>query len=150
MTISWLLGTLMLWIPVTISLRNDGVFFASFSQPTMLLWLLLEYASLAGLGFFAGVFTSLWWVVWLCRRSNGAPFTVGDHVTILVGPHAGTMTTVYELTRGQAGNLLPKLDLGATCREKYLDIFEDYTLIRTLSPEARPNNVSASLNHVIL
>ncbi len=44
---------------------------------------------------------------------------------------AGTTTTVYELTRGQAGDLLARVELSAEAREKYLDIFDDFTLLRT-------------------
>lgn len=130
MTISWMLGTLMLWIPVTISLYCDGVFPAVFTKLPSFLLLLLAYACLSGLGFFVGAFTVLRLVFRVCRFINGAPFAVGDYVTILTGPRAGTTARVYELTTGQGGNLLPRLDLGAEIAAKYLDIFEDYSLLR--------------------
>ena len=130
MTISWVLGTFMLWIPATISLRRDGVFPAVFTELTPCLLLLLAYACLSGLGFFAGTFTAFWLVVRVCSFINGAPFAVGDYATILTGPRVGTTARVYELITGQGGNLLPRLDLGADVAAKYLDIFEDYSLLR--------------------
>ena len=135
MTISWVLGTFMLWIPATISFRREGVFPAVFTEVTSVLCLLLGYACLSGLGFFAGVFTVFWLVVRVCRRINGAPFAVGDYVTILTGPRAGTVARVYELTVGQGGDLLPRLDLGADVAAKYLDIFDDYSLLRQSSDD---------------
>ena len=140
MTISWVLGTLMLWIPATISLRREGVFPAVLTEVTSVLCLLLAYACLSGLGFFAGVFTVAWLVCRVCRRINGAPFIVGDYVTIIIGPRAGTVARVYELTVGQAGDLLPRLDLGAEVAAKYLDIFDDYTLLRQSSNRTDSNN----------
>ena len=71
-----------------------------------------------------------WLVVRLSRRINGAPFAIGDFVTILAGPKTGTVARVYDLTRGQGGDLLPRLDLGNEARDKYLDIFDDHTLLR--------------------
>ncbi len=130
MTIAWVLGTLMLWIPATVSLRRDGVFPAVFTELTTFLFLLLAYACLSGLGFFAGAFTVLWLVFRVCRFVNGAPFAVGDYATILSGPRAGTTARVYELTIGQGGDPLPRLDLGPEVAAKYGDIFEDYTLLR--------------------
>jgi hypothetical protein len=132
--ICWLLGTFILWIPATVSLRRAEVFPAVFSEFTAVLWLLLGYACLSGLGFFVGAFMLSWFVIRVCRRFNGAPFVPGDRVTILIGPRVGTVATVYELTRGQGGDLLPRLDIGAESREKYLDIFDDYTLLRHAPP----------------
>ena len=130
MTISWVLGTLMLWIAATFALRPEGVFPAVFTDVTSVLCLLLVYACLSGLGFFAGLFTVLWLVLKVCRYINGAPFAVGDYATVLTGPRAGTVARVYELTVGQGGGLLPRLDLGAEVAAKYLDIFDDYSLLR--------------------
>jgi len=135
MTISWVLGTLMLWIPATISLRREGVFPAVFTEVTPVLCLLLAYACLSGLGFLAGAFTVLWLVIRICRYINGAPFIVGDCVAILTGPRAGTVARVYELTVGQGGDLLPRLDLGAEVAARYLDIYEDYSLLRQSSDD---------------
>lgn len=138
MTISWVLGTLMLWIAATYALRREGVFPAVFTELTSVLCLLVAYACLSGLGFFAGTFTVLSLVIRVCRHINGAPFAVGDHVTILTGPRAGTIARVYELTVGQGGDPLPRLDLGAEVAAKYLDVFADYSLLRQSSNNTVP------------
>jgi len=135
MTISLVLGTLMLWIPATISLRREGVFPAVFTEVTSVLCLLLAYACLSGLGYIAVAFTVSWLVIRVCRYINGAPFIVGDYVAILTGPRAGTVASVYELTVGQWGDLLPRLDLGAEVAAKYLDIFDDDSLLRQSSDD---------------
>ncbi|MFO1488560.1 MAG: hypothetical protein U1F65_08780 [Verrucomicrobiota bacterium] len=130
MMISWVLGTLMLWTLVTFALRSEGVLPMAFTDVSSVLCLLLAYACLSGLGFFAGAFTVFWLVLRVCRYVNGAPFTVGEYVTVLTGPHVGTVARVYELTGSQGGGLLPRLDLGADVADKYLDIFDDYCLLR--------------------
>jgi len=141
MTISWVLGTLMLWTLATYALLSEGVFLAAFTDVSSVLYLLLAYACLSGLGFFAGAFTVLWLVLRVCRYINGAPFAVGDYVTILTGPHVGTVARVYELTVGQGGGLLPRLDLGADVAAKHLDIFDDYSLLR----QAHTTNSNANV-----
>lgn len=151
MTISWVVGALMLWIPTTISLWREGVFPAVFTEVPSVICLLLGYACLSGLGFFAGAFTVLWLVIRLCRYINGAPYVVGDYVAILTGPRAGTIARVYELTVGQGGDLLPRLDLGAEVAAKYADIFDDYSLLRQ-SNDYTPgisNTVKTDSNEVI-
>lgn len=130
MTISWVLDTLALWILATVALYREGVFPAVFTEVTSAFCLLLVYACLSGLGFFAGAFTVLRLVIRICRHVNGAPFTVGDYVTILTGARSGTVAKVYELTRGQGGDLLPRLELGSEAQDKHRDIFDDYTLLR--------------------
>lgn len=140
--ISWVFGTLMLWTLATYALRSEGVFPAVFTDVPALLCLLLAYACLSGLGFFAGAFTVLWLILRVCRHINGAPFAVGDYVTILIGPRVGTVARVYELTVGQGGGLLPRLDLGEEVAAKYLDIFEDYCLLR--QPHTTDSNAKAA------
>jgi hypothetical protein len=130
MMISWVLGTLALWTIATYALFREGLFPAVFRDVTSVLCFLLAYACLSGLGVFAGAFTVLWPVMRVCRYINGAPFAVGDHAIILTGPQAGTVARVYELTVGQGGDLLPRLDLGADVAAKHRDIFEDYSLLR--------------------
>ena len=119
------------------ALWSEGIFPAAFFDISTVLLLLLGYACLAGLGFFVGGIPFFWLVARVCRRVNGGPYAVGDRVTILTGRNAGTRTTVYELTRGQAGDLLPRVELGAEARGKYLDICDDFILLRA------PNNNSA-------
>ena len=142
MTISWVIGTLMLWTLATYALRSEGVLPAAFTDATSVLCLLLAYACLSGLGFFAGAFTVAWLVFRVCRYINGAPFAVGEYVTILTGPHVGTVARVYELTVGQGGGLLPRLDLGADVAAKYHDVFDDYCLLR--QSHATDSNASAA------
>jgi len=138
MTISWVVGTLMLWFLATYGLRREGVFTAVFTDVMSVLCLLLAYACLSGLGFFVGAFTVYWLVLRVCRYINGAPFEVGDYVTVLTGPRVGTVACVYELSVGQGGGLLPRLDLGADVAAKYHDIFDDFTLLRQ-SRDSRPS-----------
>ncbi len=128
--ICWILGTLFLWVLTTLAFWSGGVFAAAGSDLSSVLRLLVVYAGLVGLGFFVGVMSLFSLVVRACRWVNGGPYVVGDHVTILMGPNAGITTTVYELTRGQGGELLPSVELGAAAREKYLDLFQDYALLR--------------------
>ena len=128
--ITWLLGTLMLWIPVTVSLQREGIFPAVFATFPSGLCLVIAYAALSGFGVYAGLFTVAWLVLRICRRINGAPFAVGDQVTILTGPMAGRVAQVSGHTRAQGGDLLPSLDFGPEARGRYRDFFEDYTLLR--------------------
>jgi hypothetical protein len=110
------------------------------------LCVLLAYASLCGLGFFVGVFATYWLVVRVCRRLNGAPFAVEDHVTILVGPHAGTVTRVYALTVGQGGDPLLRLDFGAEAASKWHDLFADYAVLRQFGDDAHGVSQTAPSN----
>ena len=130
LAICWLVGALILWVPATMSLQSQGIFPAAFSDTTTVLLLLLGYACLGGMGFFVGAIPLCWLVARVCSWVNGGPFAIGDRVTIITGREAGKTTTVYELVRGQGGYLLPKLELGEEAREKHLDIFDDYTLLR--------------------
>jgi len=130
MTISWVLGTLMTWIWLTCIFRSEGMLPAFFTDASSALGLLLVYACFSGIGFFVGAFSVLGLVLRVCRYVNGAPYAVGDRVIILTGPRTGTVARVYELTVGQGGGLLPRLDLGADAAVAYLDIFEDYSVLR--------------------
>jgi hypothetical protein len=128
--ISWVLGTLMLWIPATVTFHRWGVFSSAFTEFLPVLCVLLAYVCLCGFGFYAGILSLGWLVLRICRRVNGAPFEVGDQVAILTGPRMGTVARVYELTVGQGGQWLPRLDLGPEAATRYRDVFEDYTLLR--------------------
>lgn len=57
---------------------------------------------------------------WAQGLRNGAPYEPGDIVQILVGPHRGTVTGVWDVwpSRNQI-----RLDLGAAAREQVLDVF---------------------------
>ena len=71
------------------------------------------------------------WIVFpLCRRVNGAPFDVGQAVIVLKGKRRGTVTTVYELTRGQGNQTVVRVELGSDCSANYNDLFEEYEVVR--------------------
>ncbi|MCX5661820.1 MAG: hypothetical protein NTW19_19245 [Planctomycetota bacterium] len=55
-----------------------------------------------------------------CDHVNGAPFREGDTVCVLVGPHRGTITTVYEVwaTRSQV-----RVCLGEQAKLQVKDVF---------------------------
>jgi hypothetical protein len=137
MAVCWVLGTLFLWAVATLTLAPDGVFLAAASDVLAAILLAIGYACLSGLGFFVGNIPCYLPVARLCRWVNGGPFLVGDRVLILKGQGAGTVTTVYELFRGQAGDLLPRVDLGPEVGEKYGDICEAYELLR-VAPAVSP------------
>ena len=139
MTISWVLGTLVLWTLATCAFCSESVF-EEFTNFSFFACLLVAYACLSGLGFFAGAFTLLWLVLRVCRYVNGAPFKVGDYVTVLTGPHAGTVARVDEIIVGQGGGLLPRLELGPDAAAQHSDIFEDYAILRqSQSTDLNPN-----------
>ena len=66
----------------------------------------------------------------ICSRYNGAPLKTGDQVMILSGPQKGKIFEVYEITVGQGGWELARLDLGEERKEKFRDIFEEYSLLK--------------------
>ena len=70
----------------------------------------------------------LWPLIWrLGLRFNGAPFQEGDSVQILIGPHRGFVTRIYELwpTRGQV-----RVDLGEQAKKEVKDVFLDVQVCR--------------------
>lgn len=66
----------------------------------------------------------------VCSRYNGAPLQVGDRVMILSGPQKGRIGEVYQITTGQGGWDLAKLDLGQEIGEIFMDIFEEYAVMK--------------------
>jgi hypothetical protein len=97
---------------------------ASGWQGTLLLGQIVFATTL--LGCLLGAVIS-WPVFALCRRVNGAPLKSGDRVLILSGPHRGTATEVYEITTGQGGCALVRVDLGPSYKD---DIFEEYAVLK--------------------
>jgi hypothetical protein len=75
-----------------------------------------------GLGFFGGVLSAavIWppLVTWR-ERINGGPFSEGDVVEVLRGPHAGRICQVYSQWQGKT----VRLKLGEEAASKYQDIF---------------------------
>ena len=57
---------------------------------------------------------------------NGAPFKVGDVVQILVGPHRGTVTTVYSAWQGNA----VRVKLGSEEEKTFKDVMQPAQLLR--------------------
>ena len=85
------------------------------------------------LTFFGYVFGML--VFWpkvraLCCRYNGGPLKIGDEVLVLTGPDRGKKAQIYETPIGRGGWELARLDLGEERKEKYQDIFEQYSLMK--------------------
>lgn len=130
MIISWVPGACLLDITTLVLLSKEVSLAAIASdwQGILLLALVLIPATL--LGYFAGMFTSWPAVRILCGKINGAPLKTGDHVVILSGLQRGTVARVYEITTGQGGWNLARLDLGKECREKFRDIFEEYSVLK--------------------
>ena len=144
MAICWLIGALVLWIVTTVALWQQGALPGALFDIQAIFLLFLGYTALAGLGFFVGTIPLGWLVVRVCTWVNGGPYAVGDRVMILTGPQKGLTTTVYALTRGQGGGLLPLVDLGPEAREKHQDIFEDYDLLRLTAGDPPLQKVSTN------
>jgi len=128
--ICWLIGTIGLWIPVTILFLDSGVFKSLTADWSIILLVLLSYAATSGLGFFVAIFSIGLFVGAIAARLNGAPHQIGEPVIVLSGPYAGRVATIYEISKGQGGQPVPRVDLGAEAKEKYHDVFDEYCLLR--------------------
>jgi hypothetical protein len=91
--------------------------------PSILMMLL----SLSALGWLSGAI-----FVWptmgrLVSRINGAPFSVGERVTILVGPHRGQVAPIYAIwaERGQV-----RVDLGVEKQITVKDVYAYFQICR--------------------
>lgn len=105
-----------------------------------MLYLSLAFVSATGLGYFLGMFACWPWIRHICSRINGAPLKIGDRVLVLSRPHKGTTAQVYEITTGQGGWDLVRLDLGPAPRDKFTDIFEEYSVLKiNREPDAPAN-----------
>ena len=106
------------------------------------LWLLAAAIPTSNLGCFVGMLACWPWIRVICSRYNSAPLKIGDRVLILAGPQKGDMAEVYEITAGQGGWNLARLDIGPERRKKFTDIFEEYSLLKingeSTSGEASP------------
>jgi hypothetical protein len=140
MAVSWVLGACAL----------DAVILILFSREVGLVSLLSDFqaASFAVLGlipatllgYFVGMFTCWPFIRPICSRVNGAPFKVGDHVLILSGAEKRQTAEVYEITVGQGGWNLVRLEFGDERRKTFRDIFEEYSLFRINGEDAGPNS----------
>jgi hypothetical protein len=93
-------------------------------------FLLFAVVAATGLGCFLGMFTCWPLIRPICSRFNGAPLKTGDRVVVLAGPHEGTTAQVYEITTGQGGWDLARLDLGPAHRDKFTDVVEEYSVLK--------------------
>lgn len=96
----------------------------------MLYLLVLAVPAATLLGALLGMFAFWPSVRVVCSRINGAPLKPGDQVLILSGAHKGTTAKVHEITLGQAGWELARLDLGEEYKGRCADIYEEYSLLR--------------------
>jgi hypothetical protein len=136
--ICWIAGTLLLWTSLSFQFSWMGAFSGPGNDWASYALLFLCYACTSGLAFFGGAFFISWYVVPRCRRFNGAPHEVGERVIVLSGRHSGTSTVIAEVTRGQGGLPLLRVDPGSNVKESFGDLFEEYELLR-LSSRAEDN-----------
>jgi hypothetical protein len=134
--ICWIAGTLLLWTPLSVQFARSGAFSDLTGDWSSVALLLLCYACTSGLGFFVGVFFISWYVEPRCRRFNGAPHEVGERVVVLSGPYSGREAVIDEISRGQGGQPVPRVDLGREVRESFGDLFDEYALLRISSRPA--------------
>jgi hypothetical protein len=138
--VSWIIGACVLEA-IVMTVASNGVRLISIASDWQgLAFVLLAAAAAAGLGFFLGMFTCWPWIRPICSRLNGAPLKTGDRVLVLAGPHRGTTATVYEITTGQGGWNLARLDLGPAHNEKSTDIVEEYSVLKINGEPAAGGN----------
>jgi KOW motif len=127
--IAWVLGALVLNVLVIGSIIHETSFSIISDWKTDLL-LMLAAVLISGFGLYAGLFACGPFIFIVCKKFNGAPLKVGDHVIILAGPQKGATAKVYEIITGQGGQKLARLDLGDERAEKFRDIFEQYSVLK--------------------
>jgi len=118
-----------------------GVTCARLLHPFSVLWDFVQFAWFVLLavilGFFLAIFPG-WFIIgplYYAREvKNGGPFKIGDTVQILCGPHKGRISRVYSTWQG---NTL-RVELSASEKEKFKDIFEPAQLLRADKMESEP------------
>ncbi len=125
----WVVGAIALNAGCIAGLSRE-VSWGVLAEPEVLFLLVIAFIPITILGYFVGAFTCGFWIVPLCRRCNGSSLKKGDKVTILSGPNRGGVAEVYEITIGQGGQELARLDLGPETKETYMDIFEGYQVLK--------------------
>lgn len=130
MIICWVVGTLSIWIQLSLYLADSAVFRILPDDWTILPLLLLGYAASSGLGFAFGVMFLSWLVVGICRRVNGAPHQVGECVMILSGPHLGETACIESIMIGQGNQPLLSVSLGTAERDIGDHFLADYEVIK--------------------
>lgn len=140
--VSWIIGACVL-DALVLTLPSNGVRLTSMASDWQgMAFLLLAIVAGTGLGFFLGMFTCWPWIRPIYSRFNGAPLKTGDRVLVLAGPHKGTTAQVYEITTGQGGWDLARLDLGPAHRDKFTDIVEEYSVLKINGEPDGPANGS--------
>jgi hypothetical protein len=138
MVISWVVGACALNAAGFALISHGLSVWAIFSDWHTILLSVFAVIPTSLLGFFLGVFTCWPWIRAICSRYNGSPLRVGDHVLILSGPQKGDFALVYEITVGQGGWNVARLDLGEEREKKFKDIFEEYSLLKIeIEPDHR-------------
>lgn len=128
--VCWIIGatvldTLLLTVP------SNGVRLTSIASDWQgVAFLLLAVVAATGFGYYVGIFTCWLWIRRICGRFNGAPLKSGDRVLVLAGRHRGSTAQVYEITTGQGGWNLARLDLGPSHRDKFTDVVEEYSVLK--------------------
>lgn len=110
---------------IFLPLFSIGSLSAFFTDWQAVLYLLAALIPSSLLGFILGMFTCWPLIRVLCSRYNGAPLKQNDQVMILSGAHKGTIVNVYEITKGQGGWELARLNIGQESK-----IFEEYSLLK--------------------
>lgn len=121
--ISWAVSALALNAALLGCLLQGSLIWVSWATLALIIGLSI-------LAYFIGML--LLWPLFrvVCSKINGAPFGVGERVLILTGPHRGRLVSVYEITAGQGGWNLLRLELGQDAKDSYKDIFEEYAVVR--------------------
>jgi hypothetical protein len=128
--VSWVLGACGIDVPLMVSILRGGSLRAIVADWQVMLVVVLVLIPASGLGLIIGMFTCWPWMRIICSRYNAAPLKVGDHVMILSGPQKGKIVRVYEITVGQGGWELARLDLSAESNKDFRDIFEEYSVLK--------------------
>lgn len=140
--LTWLVGAAVLDTFVLVSIARHSSWSVLLS-PSMFGTTALALTPATLLGWFLGMFTCWPCIRRTCTRYNGAPFAVGERVVVLGGRAIGTVTTIYDTTKGQGGQTLLKLNLGDEMKCNYHDIFEEYSITRAPGGEPDLGQVSS-------
>ncbi|MBE0540905.1 MAG: KOW motif-containing protein [Verrucomicrobia bacterium] len=144
--VSWVIGACALDVAIVVLLSKEVTLTAIASDWQAAMFLALSIIPATLLGYFVGMFTCWPFVRPICSRVNGAPFKAGDRVMILSGPQKGHTAEVHEITVGQGGWNLARVELGEERRKEFRDIFEEYSLLKMNGEQdAAPNSRPPSL-----
>lgn len=133
--VAWVIGAVVL-DTLLLTWPSNGVRLTSIANDWQgMAFLVLAMMAATGFGYFVGIFTCWPWLRPICGKVNGAPLKTGDCVLVLAGRHQGTTAQVYEVSTGQGGWNLARLDLGPSHRDKFTDVVEEYAVLKI---EGRP------------